>query len=234
MPDQIISRVFVVLAIAVSVVACSSSNGGDPDAGRVDAAPQDARAQDGNMSDSAPDSATTDGPQSDLAQPDLGPLKCFGFSLDPNIPLAIDGTFTKTSPLWRRPHDEPPVCPATVLLPPTKATVPFVVYAFCNKDTKAHTFDFEMLSQAGPKGEPALDDPYLFLYSGQGIPADPLQCLAVNDDIPNALTSKDSEITGVSVPPGGAITVVGTTVTFSPKDTTGQGYYILVVTVNDP
>ena len=148
---------------------------------------------------------SSDAVHSDVGSPDA--LTCFELSLDPNLPLAIDGTFSASSAMWRRPHDDPPICPATALTPAGKADVPFVVYAFCNGDSEPHTFDFEMLSQVGPKGEPALDDPYLFLYSGQGIPADPKQCLAVNDDIPNALTTKDSEITSVKVPPGGTAAV---------------------------
>lgn len=162
-----------------------------------------------------------------------GTLECFDFSDDPDMPLALDGTFVASSPTWQRPYDDPAVCPATALLPETAAQVPYVVYAFCNSDSAAHTYDFEMLASDGPSGETPLDDPYLFLYQGIGIPADPLQCLAVNDDIPDALTAKDSEILGVEVPAGGAITVVGTTYTFDPSDGTGMGYYILVVTNAD-
>jgi hypothetical protein len=162
-----------------------------------------------------------------------GQLECFDFSDDPADPLALDGTFEASSATWKRPHDETPVCPATALLPDTAAEVPYVVYAFCNPDSAPHTYDFEMLASEGPSGETPLDDPYLFLYQGIGIPADPLQCLAVNDDIPEALTVKDSEILGVQVPAGGAITMVGTTYTFDPSDGTGMGYYILVVTNAD-
>lgn len=82
-----------------------------------------------------------------------GMLQCFSFSNDPNVPLAIDGTFDASSEQWRRPHDEPAVCPATALLPDTAALVPFVAYAFCNDDTVAHTYDFEMLAQDGSSGE---------------------------------------------------------------------------------
>lgn len=163
-----------------------------------------------------------------------GSLECFEFSNDPSVPLALDGTFDGSSPTWQRPHDDPPVCPATALLPDTAAEVPYVVYSFCNEDTVPHVYDFEMLASDGPSGETALDDPYLFLYEGNGIPADPLQCLAVNDDIEGALTAKDSEILDVTVPAGGTITVVGTTFTFDPNDGTGTGYYILVVTNADP
>lgn len=229
-------RSWSILASGILAVAltggCSSSDGVSPDGGNRDAARADAPLADLARSDGA--SADLQGSTDAVASPDLNPGKCFELSLDPDLPLAIDGAFDKASPRWRRPHDDPPVCPATALLPQGKALVPLVVYAFCNKDSKPHTFDFEMLAQKGPGGEAPLDDPYLILYDGQGIPADPLKCKAVNDDIPDALTSKDSEITSVEVPAGGAITVVGTTVTFSPQDSTGQGYYILVVTVNDP
>ncbi|RLB54843.1 MAG: hypothetical protein DRI90_19915 [Deltaproteobacteria bacterium] len=162
-----------------------------------------------------------------------GSLECFNFSDDPDIPLALDGTFVASSPTWKRPHDDPPVCPATALLPDSAAEVPQVVYAFCNLDSVPHTYDFEMLAQDGPNDEPPLDDPYLVLYQGIGIASDPLQCLAVNDDIPDAMTVKDSEILGVTVPAGGAVTMVGTTFTFDPGDGTGMGYYVLVVTNAD-
>jgi len=214
---------------AAPVISCSD-DGAARDGAVPDSRPTDRGATDVKAADVAPLDTATDGAAADAP----APLKCFDFSLDPGVPLAIDGVFGASSPLWRRPHDDAPVCPATALTPAGKADVPFVAYAFCNKDTAPHTFDFEMLAQTGPKGEPPIDDPYLFLYTGQGIPANPLQCLAVNDDIPDALDVKDSEITGVTVPPGGAITMVGTTFTFDPTDGTGTGYYILIVTVNDP
>lgn len=201
------------------------------DEGPVDALPSDVQ---GDLSDATtvPTDATTDA--GDIAA-DTKPaeLTCFELSLDPNTPLAIDGTFSASSTLWRRPHDDPAVCPATALLPETAASVPYVAYAFCNKDTKAHKFNFEMLAYEGPGKEAPLDDPYLLLYTGKGIPADALNCLAVNDDIPDAIDAKDSEITGITVQPGQAITMVGTTFTFDPKDGTGAGYYVLVVTIAD-
>ncbi len=197
------------LSLALSLLACS---GGD-ESPSVDAG------------------TTVDG--SSTSNPDAGTSPCFDFSLDPDAPLAIDGTFIATSEVWRRPNDEPAVCPATALLPTSSAQVPFVAFSFCNNTTAEHTFEFEMLSDDGPSGEPPLDDPYLFLYTGEGIPTDSLQCLAVNDDIPNALEAKTSEISGITVPAGGAITVVGTTFTFAPNEDVGTGYYILVVTNTD-
>jgi hypothetical protein len=167
------------------------------------------------------------------ASADAAPAQCFEFSLDPDIPLAIDGTFTATSDTWRRPHDDTAVCPASALLPDTAASVPFVAFSFCNNDSVEHIFDFEMLSSDGPSGEAPLDDPYLFLYTGEGIPSNSLMCLAVNDDIPDALEAKSSEILGVTVPAGGAITMVGTTFTFAPNEDVGTGYYVLVVTSAD-
>jgi len=219
----------VVGLVLVTLVACSSNetSGSAVPAG-VDASTPPASSDSGT---GGTDGASADGG----SQPgDASTLECFDFSNDKNVPLALDGTFSKQSAMWRRPHDEPEVCPATALLPASAAEVPHVVYAFCNNDKVAHTYTFEMLAQKGPKGEPALDDPYLVLYSGVGIASDAKQCLAINDDIPDALNVKDSEITNLKVPAGGKITVVGTTVTFSPKDTTGQGYYVIVVSNVDP
>src|SRR5690606_33092906 len=98
--------------------------------------------------------------------------ECFPLSLDPDLSDAIDGVFDASSATWRRPHDEPAVCPATALLPETAASVPYVAYSFCNTDSVAHTFDIEMLAYDGPNGEAPLDDPYLLVYDGQGVPAD--------------------------------------------------------------
>lgn len=220
------------LALLLGLIGCDSGGGTDAGPSGTDAAvgadggaPMDAGAVDGGASDAG---ASDAGGPTDAGIPD-----CFDFSDDPDVPLAIDGAFSATSETWRRPHDDEPVCPATALLPDTAAAVPFVVYAFCNRDTVEHTYDIEWLAQDGPGGEPPLDDPYLILYEGQGIPADARQCLAVNDDIPMAIDTSDSEILGVVVPAGGALTVVGTTYTFDPTDGTGTGGYIMVVTNAD-
>lgn len=161
-----------------------------------------------------------------------GALPCFALSNDPDDPLAIDGAFDTQTPRWRRPHDEEPICPASALLPTTAADVPFAVYAFCNQDTKSHAYLIEWLAVEGPLGEAPLDDPYLVVYDGNGIASDARQCRAVNDDVPDALDAKDSELR-VTVPPGQAITIVGTTYTYAPDDGTGQGGWILVVSVDD-
>tara|TARA_R110002096_G_scaffold143328_1_gene299084 strand:+ start:39862 stop:40491 length:630 start_codon:yes stop_codon:yes gene_type:complete len=158
---------------------------------------------------------------------DAAPSTCFDFSLDPGIPLAIDGTFIAASETWLRPDDGGEVCPASQL---SASEVPFVAFSFCNTDTVPHTFDFEMITDDGPNGELPLDDAYLVLYTGQEIPSDPKACLAINDNIPKALNTNDSEILGVTVPAGGAITVVGSAFDFAPADDVGTGYYILVVT----
>ena len=176
--------------------------------------------------------ATNNGATNNGATNNGTPLECFELSLDPDLPLAVDGVFDATSPTWRRPHDEDEVCPASALLPETAASVPFVAYAFCNTSAQPATITFELLAQDGPNGEAPLDDPYLVLYEGNGIPSDALQCLAANDDIPEALETKDSEITSVVVPAGGAVTVVGTTYTFDPTDGTGTGYYIMVISAD--
>gem|GEM_PF-4890835 len=230
MKDLFCSTIALTLCFALG---CSDSNpptGGPPDAAAV--ADMPTKPIDAGLADSgtADQSAVADAlPLDSATAPDLAPLKCFEFSTDPDMPLAIDGAFLANSKVWRRPHDEPEVCPATALLPTTAADVPFVAYAFCNNDTKPHKFDFEMRSQAGPNGEAPLDDPYLILYKGKNIPTDAKQCAHINDDIPNAIDTKDSEITSVTVEPGGSVTMVGTTFTFDPKDGTGMGGYLLVV-----
>lgn len=179
------------------------------------------------------DAAASDGGSSDASSADASSQECFPFSLDPDLPLAIDGVFTADSERWRRPHDEPPRCPATSLLPESAAEVPLQTVAFCNDDSAAHTFRFELISADGPNGEQPLDDPYLILYDGVGIPGDPLACRAINDDIEGAFLTKDSEITDVTVEPGRALTAVATTFTFDPDDGTGTGYYVLAVTATD-
>ena len=212
--------VFLLVATAAaSFLACDESEGdgdGDGDADTDVDADTDG---DGDTDTDADGDADGD-----------GGLECFALSLDSEEPLALDGIFDESSSTWRRPHDDPPVCPATQLLPTTAAEVPHVVYAFCNEDSVAHDFTFELIGTDGPDGESPLDDPFLVLYTGIGIPASAEGCLAINDDIPDSIGVNDSEITGVTVAPGEAVTAVATTYTFDPSDGTGTGYYILVVT----
>ncbi|HMR73614.1 MAG TPA: hypothetical protein PKD61_00835 [Polyangiaceae bacterium] len=230
-------RAWLVLSVSLLVACSSSGNSGGPATGGSGGASGGNSGQDaGGSSGSSGDAGVTGGSGGSAGSADAGDagtLECFEFSNNPNEPLALDGTFTTSSSFWKRPHDEPEVCPATSLLPANAADVPHVVYAFCNNDSVEHTYSFEMLAQQGPGGEQPLDDPYLVLYAGQGIPADAKQCLAINDDIPNSLNATDSEILDVKVPAGGAVTMVGTTVTYDPTDGTGQGYYILVVQNTD-
>ncbi|HMR10581.1 MAG TPA: hypothetical protein PKA88_32610 [Polyangiaceae bacterium] len=230
-------RAWLVLSVSLLVACSSSGNSGGPATGGSGGASGGNSGQDaGGSSGSSGDAGVTGGSGGSAGSADAGDagtLECFEFSNNPNEPLALDGTFTTSSSFWKRPHDEPEVCPATSLLPANAADVPHVVYAFCNNDSVEHTYSFEMLAQQGPGGEQPLVDPYLVLYAGQGIPADAKQCLAINDDIPNSLNATDSEILDVKVPAGGAVTMVGTTVTYDPTDGTGQGYYILVVQNTD-
>lgn len=217
------------LLVAVALAACGNPEPAS-DAG-VDSGASDS-GSDAGQDAGTPDSCTPDAGAPDSGTPDAG-LTCFDFSLDPNVPLALDGVFGPSSATWRRPHDEPPACPATALLPETAAPVPYVAYAFRNRDSKAHTFTFEMISQDGPSGEPPLDDPFLVLYSGNGIPSDARQCKEINDDIPDTIGVSDAEIADVHVPAGGEVTLVGTTYTYEAASNTGTGYYILVVSRTD-
>lgn len=168
----------------------------------------------------------------DVAGVDLAESPCFALSNDPDAPLAIDGAFTEATTRWRRPYDEEPVCPASALLPTTAADVPYVSYAFCNRDTVDHRYRVEWLAVAGPVGEPPLDDPYLVVYDGATIPSDARQCRVVNDDIPETIDTSDAEVQ-LTVKAGHAITVVGTAYTFAASDGTGTGGYVMVLTNTD-
>ena len=174
------------------------------------------------------------GPDPEVVLINPGPDDCFAFSNDVDIPLALDGVFDADSDVWRRPFSETDECPAPGLLPDTAALVPYLAVKFCNDDTVEHTYDFEFIGQEGAGGEPPLDDAYLVLYAGEDLPADHTQCLLANDNIEGAIGDVgDSEILGVTVQPGEAITVVATTFTFDPTDGTGTGAYILVVSNAD-
>lgn len=242
------SRKYIGLAAALLLIgACSSDPDGENNSTATNNFPADMGMQEddsgGNNGAPDADNGGDDSGQTNAGNDDMGgedpevtienPDDCYEFSNDVDIPLAIDGAFAADSPVWRRPHDEPPVCPATALLPETSAMVPYVGFKFCNTDAEEHTYDFEFLGEDGPAGEPPLADPYLLLYEGEGLPEDHLQCLAVNDDIPGAIDTGDSEILGVTVPAGGAITVMATTFTFDPNDGTGTGGYVLVVSNAD-
>jgi hypothetical protein len=72
-----------------------------------------------------------------------------------------------------------------------------------------------------------LEDPYLVAYAGAGIPADPLQCLAINDDAATTDTL-GSEIPSVTVPAGSDLTLAATT--YTPAIDGGTGTFRLTIT----
>lgn len=201
----------------------NTANSNTPDMGTPNNAPDVGGGDDTGMGEDM----NGPGPDPDVVL--LNPDDCYDFSTDPDVPLAIDGAFDADSPVWRRPHDDEPVCPASALLPDGSALVPYIAVKFCNTTRSDLTFNFEFLGQDGPAGEQPLEDAYLVLYNGEELPADHRQCLAVNDDIDGAIDSGDSEILGVEVAAGDAITVVGTTYTFDPTDGTGAGGFVLIV-----
>ncbi len=153
---------------------------------------------------------------------------CFEFSDDPETPLAIDGVFGPDDTFWRGPMGDQ--CPADNLSPAANPETPYVAFSFCNNDTVSHFYDFEVRVYEGPNGEAALDDPILYLYDGQGVPADRRQCLFANDDVPDGIGVTDSLIEGFEVAPGQAITTVATPRQYDASRDIGTGYYILVVT----
>ena len=71
-----------------------------------------------------------------------------------------------------------------------------------------------------------LYDPYLVVYDGTSIPADPLQCLVINDD---EAATVSSQIDSVSIAAGASITIAAT----SYDDSTsgwGEGTFSLTLT----
>jgi len=222
-------RYLLALSTAAAIAACNPDSNGTNNGATNNGATNNGATNNGATNNGATNNGATNNGAT-------GPIvieECFELSLDPDIPLAIDGVFDAASDTWRRPHAETLECPASGVLPDSEPGVPFVAFAFCNNDTVAHTFDFEMLAYEGPNGEAALDDPVLFLYDGQGVPADRLQCRAVNDDVPDSIMTSDSLIESVTVEPGAAITAVGTTFQFDVANAWGTGYYVLVVTSAD-
>jgi hypothetical protein len=212
--------------IAVLSLACLHCGDDRPSEGATDTGSGNTSSPDGAESDGTADGSEPDASE-DALEGEVAELECFDFWTDEIA--AIPGAFDETSDMWWRPHDDEPVCPATAVLPGSSGQVPFVAFAFCNREDRELTYNFEMSAQEGPDGEGPVDDPFLILYEGNGIPVDPRQCLAINDDIEFAMDTADSEILNVTVPVGGAITVVGTVYQFDPDDGTGAGGYLLVV-----
>ena len=55
----------------------------------------------------------------------------------------------------------------------------------------------------------------------------------MNDDIPDTIGVSDAMLTGITVAPGGSLTVVATSFTFDPADGAGTGGYAMVMTNAD-
>jgi hypothetical protein len=216
------------LAIVVLLGAACGDDGSGGDAST------DTGMDTGSRTDTGADTSADTGIGTDGSSGDGGiPVEeCFAISLD-GEPLAIPDTFDDSTPTWRRPFDADPVCPATDILPGDPIQpVPYVAYAFCNEDTESHTLSIEMLADDDGGMETPLDDPFLVVYSGQGVPADVRQCSAINDDTPGSLGVNDAGITDLTIDAGEAITVVGTAFQWTLAGPEGRGHHIIVVTTD--
>lgn len=188
--------------------------GGPLDSGLRDAGPRDAGSMDGgSVTDAgAPDASALDaGPR-----PDAGPCVAPPAT---GAPLVLDGTLS-ASTTWNRPDDDSE-CPSSTL--ETLELYALSTYVICGD---GGTFRVR-LDGVDEDAALTLEDPYLVAYAGSAIPADALQCLAINDD---AATTKTlgSEIPSVTVPAGSDLTIAVTT--YTPAADAGTGTFRLTIT----
>jgi hypothetical protein len=179
--------------------------GGRPGASSVEAPP--------DLAGAPPDAEAAD--LSPL--PDLSPPPDLSSSCTP-LPstgtLALTGSLTSSSPTWQLPWlNGGYTCPTPAV---SKASdLPYQVFVFCNNGA-ARSFDFAL--DGSDAGNYTLSDPYLVLYSGSGIPADPLACLDGNDD--RSSRSYSSLVSSRQIGAGAQVTVVA-----SSSLGTGASYY---------
>ncbi|MCB9603732.1 MAG: hypothetical protein H6722_12210 [Sandaracinus sp.] len=125
---------------------------------------------------------------------DTGPLPT-GCSSLPTTTVVIEGT-TSGAPRWERPFADG--CPATSYSA-AGSSVPRTEHFFCNDGGAAGVFDFELSG--------AIDDSYLIVYDGLGIPANDFLCLASDDE---GGSDNQAAVRGLAVGAGARITVVVT------------------------
>ena len=211
------------MAAVLLLAACGGGGGGSavvdaqvPRDGRaVDAAPagDGAPAVDGALIDAAMpvDATVADATVADATVTDAGnPLTDAGIPPCMQLPASggsiIMGEIKTTGPTWNRPFVDVS-CPAGALSS-VGTDVHYDTYVFCNSGAQRLVNIF----MDGVDEQPATlthTDPYLVIYDGAGIPADPLQCASGNDDFDMA-AGKGAGVTNVTVTAGGTITVIAT------------------------
>lgn len=172
---------------------------GSPDASSIDGmvAQADAMVPDGAV----PDANVPDATVPDAMVPDAA-TGCV--ELPTTGTLTLNGETTGADPTWLRPLASGS-CPASDYSSIGTA-VPYDTFVLCNNSGGTLVLDFAMDGAA--EGAYTHTDPYLVLYSGTMIPADPLQCLDGDDD--GSAAGNGSLATGVTIAAGASVTVVAT------------------------
>jgi len=143
----------------------------------------------------APMDAPMDTAMPDTGVPDTGPTCPVGTMPLPTSPQTLMGELTAA---MTYPHLFDDACPSS----PTTSEYAYEEFHFCN-DGPRNIWD---VYQEGTDTSSSLtlDDPWIVIYDGMGIPADSGLCLEANDDYGATL---DSRVT-VIIDPGQVITVV--------------------------
>ena len=123
---------------------------------------------------------------------------------------------TTTSPTWHRPIG------ACTSLTSLAESFPMEACLLRNGLGSAATVSIDVLSEASAAG--TLPDPLVFIYEGSSVPADPLECLAGDDD---SGEGREPRIEGAVLEAAGRYLVVVTT--FSDDADRAFGSYRLVI-----
>lgn len=135
----------------------------------------------------------------------------------PGGSLTLLGELSAASPTWQRPVrtcDE---------LATTAPAYPYEGWALHNRSGSALTLTID--ARAAGIGAGTLADPMLFLYSGSALPADPLACVASDDDSGEGL---DPRITGATVAAGGDAFLAVTTFAGAGEERSRGTYQLLI------
>ncbi|HJK90013.1 MAG TPA: hypothetical protein RMH85_01065 [Polyangiaceae bacterium LLY-WYZ-15_(1-7)] len=97
---------------------------------------------------------------------------------------------------WDRPYAES--CPAGSISS-GGSDVPYATHVLCNHGLPAGTFDLELSG--------SIDDSYLVVYDGLGLPANTLACRTADDD---GAGNGQARVSGLALEEGDAVTVVVT------------------------
>lgn len=206
------------MACLILAAACSNDvrmSKARPDGGRIvdaalpavdagvrvrDAGPRDAGARDAARDATISFDAGTDAGAIDAGGPvDAG-------SACPPLPttgtITISGALTASSGTWSRPYDGATSCPTSI---DPGRTCHVETFVLCDASDAPSSYRIRM--EGRDTASVTLADPFLVVYSGEGIPSTAGSCTAVNDD--ESSSSWSSEVT-VSLSAGETITIAAT------------------------